>query len=302
MKSAVIPQVRVEPELRAELEAVLHQGETLSEFVEASVRKAVEFRRVQTRFHELRFGTREPPSAGPRRARTARPRSHHRQAALQPRHAARRFIVFSPAGVEPPVYDANAQSILAVLRDAQGEPVLLRRSHERHAPHALDAIAAAAIGRLGPLRHVAGVLSWARGLPCLEPWALGCGASLVVPDLAAATGALAEVSLGSMPDLGGGSCAQRLEDLRQHLAALLHHGLARLPRSWPSEAVQQARRLEAAGLTVLGGRLHAFALEVAAARAHPGGAALALPLLALLGLRQLHADAAEWAWPSAATA
>lgn len=52
MKSAVIPQVRVEPELRAELEAVLRQGETLSEFVEASVRNAVEFRRVQTRFHE----------------------------------------------------------------------------------------------------------------------------------------------------------------------------------------------------------------------------------------------------------
>ncbi len=52
MKSAVIPQVRVEQELRAELEAVLRQGETLSEFVEAAVRSAVEFRRVQTRFHE----------------------------------------------------------------------------------------------------------------------------------------------------------------------------------------------------------------------------------------------------------
>ncbi|MCW7539667.1 hypothetical protein OOT46_17650 [Aquabacterium sp. A7-Y] len=52
MKSAVLPQVRVEPELRNELEAVLHPGETLSEFVEASVRKAVEYRRVQTRFHQ----------------------------------------------------------------------------------------------------------------------------------------------------------------------------------------------------------------------------------------------------------
>ena len=51
MKSAVIPQVRVEPELRAELEAALHQGESLSEFVEASVRSAVEFRRVQANFH-----------------------------------------------------------------------------------------------------------------------------------------------------------------------------------------------------------------------------------------------------------
>ena len=31
---------------------MLQQGETLSGFVEASVRSAVEFRRVQTRFHE----------------------------------------------------------------------------------------------------------------------------------------------------------------------------------------------------------------------------------------------------------
>lgn len=51
MKSAVIPQIRVEPELRAELESVLEQGETLSGFVEASVRKAIEFRRVQSAFH-----------------------------------------------------------------------------------------------------------------------------------------------------------------------------------------------------------------------------------------------------------
>lgn len=51
MKSAVIPQVRVEPELRADLEAVLQPGETLSEFVEVSVRNAVAFRRVQTSFH-----------------------------------------------------------------------------------------------------------------------------------------------------------------------------------------------------------------------------------------------------------
>lgn len=50
MKTAVIPQVRVEPELRADLESVLLPGETLTEFVEASVRRAVEYRRVQTDF------------------------------------------------------------------------------------------------------------------------------------------------------------------------------------------------------------------------------------------------------------
>ena len=50
MKTAVIPQVRVEPELRADLDAVLLPGETLTDFVETSVRRAVEFRRVQTDF------------------------------------------------------------------------------------------------------------------------------------------------------------------------------------------------------------------------------------------------------------
>jgi hypothetical protein len=50
MKSAVTPQIRVEPELRAELESVLRQGETLTEFVEATLRNAIAFRRVQTAF------------------------------------------------------------------------------------------------------------------------------------------------------------------------------------------------------------------------------------------------------------
>lgn len=50
MKSAVILQALLEPKLRSELEAVLREGETISEFVEASVRNAVEFRRAQARF------------------------------------------------------------------------------------------------------------------------------------------------------------------------------------------------------------------------------------------------------------
>jgi hypothetical protein len=50
MKTAILPQVRVQPELRADLEAVLRKGETLSEFVEATVRSAVEYRRVQAEF------------------------------------------------------------------------------------------------------------------------------------------------------------------------------------------------------------------------------------------------------------
>jgi len=50
MKTATIPSVRVEPEFRAEVESVLGEGETLTEFVEASVRASVERRRVQAEF------------------------------------------------------------------------------------------------------------------------------------------------------------------------------------------------------------------------------------------------------------
>lgn len=51
MKSAVIPEIRVEPALLAELKAGLRDGETLAGFVEAAVRRAVEYRRVETEFH-----------------------------------------------------------------------------------------------------------------------------------------------------------------------------------------------------------------------------------------------------------
>jgi len=50
MKSAVLPQVRVEPQLRADLEAVLREGETLSDFLEVTVRQAVDYRRMQAEF------------------------------------------------------------------------------------------------------------------------------------------------------------------------------------------------------------------------------------------------------------
>ncbi len=50
MKTATIPSVRVEPEFRAEVEAVLNEDETLSEFVEAAVRASVVRRRVQAEF------------------------------------------------------------------------------------------------------------------------------------------------------------------------------------------------------------------------------------------------------------
>lgn len=50
MKSATIPPLRVTPDLRQAAENVLHEGETLSNFVEASVRSQIDQRMKQQEF------------------------------------------------------------------------------------------------------------------------------------------------------------------------------------------------------------------------------------------------------------
>ena len=50
MKTATIPPIRVAPALRGEIESVLEQGESLSQFVENAVRQIVLKRQNQTEF------------------------------------------------------------------------------------------------------------------------------------------------------------------------------------------------------------------------------------------------------------
>lgn len=50
MKTTMLPPIRVAPDFRLELEGVLEQGETLSQFVESAVRTTVAKRRNQAEF------------------------------------------------------------------------------------------------------------------------------------------------------------------------------------------------------------------------------------------------------------
>jgi hypothetical protein len=50
MKSASLPSLRVDPELRAAAESVLSDGETLSSFVENSVKAQIRYRQTQREF------------------------------------------------------------------------------------------------------------------------------------------------------------------------------------------------------------------------------------------------------------
>lgn len=50
MKTATFPSLRVESELREAAESVLQEGETLSGFIETSVRETIERRRTRAEF------------------------------------------------------------------------------------------------------------------------------------------------------------------------------------------------------------------------------------------------------------
>jgi len=51
MKTGVLPDLLVEPQLLADVTAVLHDGETVSEFVESAIRRTIERRRSLAEFN-----------------------------------------------------------------------------------------------------------------------------------------------------------------------------------------------------------------------------------------------------------
>ncbi|GFE89429.1 hypothetical protein [Steroidobacter agaridevorans] len=211
-------------------------------------------------------------------------------AQIEPRHAAGRFVVFTPARVDQVLYDSNEQALLAVVCDQEDRPVLVRRTHESHVKHALDALAGAFTGQFGELRHVAGVLHWEQGVAIIEPWAIAAD-RVVVPDFSPACGALAKISLGHAPVQTTEPLAVALRQLRETVGALLHHGYARLRDSWLEDATQLQGRLKVLNLTALSQNLASFVTLVQQCRARAESVELAEPLLQLVALVQLHEDA-----------
>ena len=59
MKTATLPSLRVDPQLRDAAQSVLQEGETLSGFIEASVRESIERRRVRAEFVARGLASRE---------------------------------------------------------------------------------------------------------------------------------------------------------------------------------------------------------------------------------------------------
>lgn len=59
MKSSTIPSLRVTPQFRHDAESVLHEGESLSAFVETSLREEIERRKTQKEFIARGLAVRE---------------------------------------------------------------------------------------------------------------------------------------------------------------------------------------------------------------------------------------------------
>lgn len=66
MKTATIPPLRVTPELRQAAESVLQDGESLSNLVEKSLVKQIEFRKSQAAFVARGIAVRESSKASDR--------------------------------------------------------------------------------------------------------------------------------------------------------------------------------------------------------------------------------------------
>jgi hypothetical protein len=59
MKTASMPSLRVDPELRHDAESVLREGETLSSFMEQALRSCIQSRRAQKEFIARGLGSRD---------------------------------------------------------------------------------------------------------------------------------------------------------------------------------------------------------------------------------------------------
>ncbi len=59
MKTATLPSLRVDPELRKAAASVLDEGESLSSFIETSVRETIERRRIRAEFLARGLAARE---------------------------------------------------------------------------------------------------------------------------------------------------------------------------------------------------------------------------------------------------
>ncbi len=168
---------------------------------------------------------------------------------LRPRVLAEEVHAVAVSEVRAVVYEAAEQRVTAQLVDAAGNPFVLSARHQRVAPHALDAIAAALAG---PVRFVAGELTRRAGYWELEPLSIA-GTSFVVPDIAGPTAA--HTPSGQGLRAGADPLEAALTRAEGVLEELCHGGLGARAAAVKPRLAAAVQSLDDAGLADLAGRM-----------------------------------------------
>ena len=169
----------------------------------------------------------------------------------------RAVVVEEVKGVQ---YLPGDQRLLAAIRAPVGRAVV-SFAHSSACAGAVDALAEALGGSLGPVRFVAGHLHRHAGDVVLEPTAVVAGSSVVVPAFAPATAAAIAAGAGATQD----PLAAAVDDAIATSAEVVHRGWRHLPSGWTGRAERAAGGLRRVGLEKAAGAMTDLATATRAA-------------------------------------
>lgn len=172
---------------------------------------------------------------------------------LQPRHRVRDIHVFRVERFLGHAWAAGAQVWKAAVELAdEGGTLYLERTHDAGAPQALNVLFAAAEGKYGPVRQIAGTVRFEGGVAICDPWSLSAD-SLVVPDVDEAI----HPTDPPLLDLETASLTLA-EQALEWLAEAVHLGRRRLPADYAGRGEALAGRLRSAGYGEAADRIQAW--------------------------------------------
>jgi hypothetical protein len=180
---------------------------------------------------------------------------------LRPRLLGDSLHAVAVGGVEMCAFDAAAQRLHAVARDPEGRLLRITSPFSGAAPRALDVLALALSGAMGPVRFIAGALGHDGGAFVLTP-TMVVADRVIVPVLEAPDGTpkLASAVVHEPPP-------DRLEAARSLLEEAFHLGLMSVSSSYEQRLERAARDLEAVGAAGLSERLQRFRQALRSMRA-----------------------------------
>jgi hypothetical protein len=181
-------------------------------------------------------------------------RAHFEQrplALIRPRNRVQDMHVFDVEAVEGQAWSPGAQLWQAAVTLAgAGGTLYLERRYDAAAPWALETLFAAADGKRGPVKRLAGTVRAEAGEFICEPWSLTAD-ELIVPDLDnLAENAAEPVAVDSRPETASGP-----ELARRFLAGALHAGRRRRDAQFEGRGQSLIANLRQSGFEVTAQRI-----------------------------------------------